>query len=158
MLQRQPFSWGPQMMIATVRHLAGAGLVTLLLAGCSSVERVRQMVYSPCHDTDVTLYFDTGSDALTADGKQIVEITAKRLRPCMVRDLKLVGLADPAGAPGVNVELSQRRANNVLDAFVRAGLQVPKYTLVASGQKGAISPQGVVEPVHRRVDVTLVVK
>ena len=138
--------------------LAGAVLVAVALAGCMSVQRVQQMVYSPCHNTDVTLYFDTGSDTLTDAGRQIVAITSKRLRACTVKDLKLVGLADPVGSAAANIELSQRRANNVLDAFVRAGTPVPKYTLVAGGDKGAVMPGGVIEPVRRRVDVTLVVK
>ena len=145
-------------MVRTKLWLSSAGLAALVLAGCAGVQRVQRMVYSPCHDTSVSLYFDTGSDALTDAGRQIVQITSKRLRPCMVQELKLVGLADPAGSPATNLELSQRRANTVLDAFVRAGTPVPKYTLVAGGDKGAVTPSGVVEPVRRRVDVTLVVK
>jgi len=74
-----------------------------------------------------------------------------------VRELSLVGLADPTGAPEANLALSQKRADNVLAAFVHAGLPVPKYTLVAAGDKGAVTPSGAVEPVRRQVDATVVV-
>ena len=74
-----------------------------------------------------------------------------------MRELSLVGLADPTGAPEANLALSQKRADNVLAAFVHAGLPVPKYTLVAAGDKGAVTPSGAVEPVRRQVDATVVV-
>jgi outer membrane protein OmpA-like peptidoglycan-associated protein len=149
------------MKLRTISRMAAVGLASgaaLGLAGCESMKRVQQAVYSPCHETSVTLYFDTASDNLTDAGKQIVSLTSKRLRSCQVQELRLVGLTDPAGTPAANVELSQRRANNVLDAFVRAGTPVPHYTLVASGALGAVTPTGAVEPLRRRVDVTVVVK
>ncbi len=127
------------------------------LAGCAEVQQRYAGLRSSCHDTSLTLYFDTGSDALTDAGSQLVAVTARRLRSCKVKELQLIGLADPAGSPANNLELSQRRADHVLDAFVRAGTPVPKYTLVARGDQGAVAANGVVEPLHRRVDVTLVV-
>ncbi len=123
------------------------------LAGCANV---RQAANSPCQDTTLTLYFETASETLTDAGQQIVTLTAKRLAGCRVRELKLVGLADPAGLAATNLTLSQHRADNVLTAFVKAGLPVPKYTLVAAGQKGAVTASGAIEPVRRQVDVTVV--
>ncbi len=57
----------------------------------------------------------------------------------------------------MNLTLSQHRADNVLGAFVKAGLPVPKYTLVAAGEKGAVTASGAVEPVRRQVEATVVV-
>jgi outer membrane protein OmpA-like peptidoglycan-associated protein len=105
----------------------------------------------------LTLYFETGSETLTDAGQQIVTLTARRLMGCRVRELKLVGLADPAGLAATNLTLSQHRADNVLEAFVKAGLPVPKFTLVAAGQKGSVTASGAIEPVRRQVDVTVVV-
>ncbi|HEX4096560.1 MAG TPA: OmpA family protein, partial [Caulobacteraceae bacterium] len=111
---------------------------------------------SPCHNTTVTLYFESGSETLTDAGRQIVSLTAHRLRGCPVKELSLLGLADPTGSPQINLTLSQHRADAVLSAFVRAGLPVPKYTLVAAGSKGAVDANGAVEPVRRQVDATVV--
>ena len=138
---------------------AAAGAAAMTLGGCASVSHVRDMAMSPCrHDTTVTLYFDTGQDAVTDIGQQIVAATAKRLRACTVKEIRLLGLADASGAAQTNLDLSKRRADNVLHAFVVAGLPVPKYTLVAAGDKGAVTAQGAAEPVRRRVDVVVSVQ
>ena len=148
---------GFQMRFARFGRMAAAGLVIAALAGCAEVQQKYASLRSPCHDESLALYFDSGSDALTDAGSQLVGVTAKRLRSCKVKELRLIGLADPVGTPANNLELSQRRADHVLDAFVRAGTPVPKYTLVARGDQGAVAANGAVEPLHRRVDVTLVV-
>jgi outer membrane protein OmpA-like peptidoglycan-associated protein len=136
--------------------LGAAAVAALSVAGCESVHKVQSAVYSPCHPTGLTLYFEPSSDQLTSDGLQIVKVTARRMRGCKVSELRLVGLADPAGTPQDNIELSRRRADHVLDAFVREGVPAPKYTLIARGDAGALGPGGVVQPVRRRVDVTVV--
>jgi len=147
------------MTARTFGIFAAAGAALLSLAGCASVSHVRDMAWSPCrHDTTVTLYFDTGQDAVTDIGQQIVAATAKRLRACTVKEIRLLGLADASGAPQTNLDLSKRRADNVLHAFVVAGLPVPKYTLVAAGDKGAVNAEGATEPVRRRVDVVVSVQ
>ena len=143
---------GPKLMQA-----AALGAAMLCLAACAGVRKVQRMVYSPCRNTTVTLYFETGSDTLTDDGRQIVTITAHRLQGCEVRELSLVGLADPTGSPAANLALSERRADHVLTAFVHAGLPVPKYRLVAAGENGAVAPNGAVQPVRRQVDATVVI-
>lgn len=128
------------------------------LAGCAQLHGGRVASNSPCRDTTVTLYFETGSEAITDAGKQVVGLTARRMRGCKVKELSLVGLADPTGSDQINLTLSQHRADKVLEAFVQAGLPVPKYTLVAAGSKGAVAASGAVEPVRRQVDATVVVE
>jgi len=140
-----------------IRTLGAIALTALALAGCAQVKKVSRVVTPGCQDANVTLYFETGSDTLTDAGRQIVSVTAKRLKSCKVKSLKLVGLADPAGSPAANVELSQRRADHVLEAFVREGVPAPKYELVAGGDEGAVKAGGVIDPVRRRVEVTVVV-
>ncbi len=130
-----------------------AAVACASLAGCETVHRT---VSSTCRDTKLTLYFESSSETLTDAGRQIVELTARRLRGCTVKELSLLGLADPTGLAATNLTLSQHRADNVLEAFVKAGLPVPKYTLVAAGDKGAVTAAGAVVPVRRQVDVTLV--
>ncbi len=137
----------------TAKRILLAVVASASLAGCQTVHRA---INSPCRDTKLTLYFESNSETLTDAGRQIVELTARRLRGCAVKNLDLVGLADPTGSPEINLTLSQHRANNVLEAFVRAGLPVPKYSLVAAGEKGAVTAGGAVVPLRRQVDVTVV--
>lgn len=142
------------MTVSRTRTLALIGAGALVLSGCAGVQRV---TLGPCHSTTVSLYFETASDIVTPIGQEIVSATAKRLKNCQVRDLTLLGLADASGSPAANLDLSKRRADNVLNSFVKAGLPIPKYTLVAAGDKGAVNAAGETEPVRRRVDVTVVV-
>jgi outer membrane protein OmpA-like peptidoglycan-associated protein len=145
-------------MGSTFKRVIFAAMACAALAGCQTVQNVQQrLASSPCHDTQVTFYFESNSETLTAAGDQIVSLTARRLQGCKVKELSLVGLADPTGSPEVNLTLSKHRADNVLEAFVRAGLPVPKYTLVASGDKGAVAASGAVVPVRRQVDATVVI-
>ena len=143
---------------ATFKRLAAAGLTALALAGCAQLRPHHGVVsQGGCQNESLTLYFDTGSDVLTDAGRQIVALTAGRLASCKVRELRLLGLADPTGSPAANLDLSRRRADRVLDAFVHNGVPVPKYTLVARGDQGAITPSGAIEPIRRQVDVTVIV-
>jgi len=141
--------------IATRLWLAAAACA--LLTGCAGLHRGEPLAASPCRNTTLTLYFESGSETLTDAGRQVVALTAGRMKGCAVRELQLVGLADPTGSAQTNLTLSQHRADNVLEAFVRDGLPVPKYTLVAAGSKGAVTAGGAVEPVRRQVEVTVVV-
>ena len=134
-----------------------AATAACALAGCESLHNAQRSINSPCRDTKLTLYFEPSSETLTDAGRQIVELTARRLRGCSVKELSLLGLADPTGSSAVNLTLSQHRADNVLESFVKAGLPVPKYTLVAAGDKGAVTAGGAVVPVRRQVDVTVVI-
>jgi outer membrane protein OmpA-like peptidoglycan-associated protein len=142
----------------SVRMVAVAAALAAL-AACNTMPKSHLSLgggaASSCQEQSLTLYFDTNSDALTDAGRQLVDITSRKLKSCKVRELRLIGLSDPAGAAQANLELSQRRADHVLNAFVRAGVPIPHYTLVARGDAGAVAPNGAVEPVRRRVDVTL---
>jgi outer membrane protein OmpA-like peptidoglycan-associated protein len=148
---------GGAMMTPGAKRVLLAISISAAVAGCATQHRLVASS-SPCRSTTVTLYFESGSETLTSEGLEIVSLTAHRLAGCKVRELQLVGLADPTGSPQINLTLSQHRADNVLSAFVHSGLPVPKYTLVAAGQKGAVTASGAVEPVRRQVDATVVIE
>jgi len=138
------------------------GLTVVALGGCAQMGAARSHVSNmfdkrPCENVDATFYFESGSADLSDPAKQIVAETAKQVGNCQVGELRLVGLADPAGAPAANIELSNRRAQAVLDAYVAQGVNIPSYHIVAAGERGAQGASGVVEPIRRRVEATLVV-
>ena len=66
-----------------------------------------------------------------------------------------MGLADAAGDPAANLELSKRRAASVADAIMKAGLPTATFELAAAGQAGSVTSTGEVAPVRRRADITL---
>jgi outer membrane protein OmpA-like peptidoglycan-associated protein len=72
-----------------------------------------------------------------------------------VEAVKVVGLADAAGDPAANLELSKQRAAAVASAIMKAGLPPAEIDLTAAGQAGSVTEGGQVAPVRRRADVTL---
>jgi outer membrane protein OmpA-like peptidoglycan-associated protein len=129
----------------------------IALAGCSSVARFPMRGFSPCKTTTVSIYFESDSSEVSPIAGQVVSATAKRLKGCPVKELRLLGLADPAGSPQANLELSQQRADHVFAAFINAGLPVTKYSITAAGANGSVTEEGAVEPVRRRVNVSVIV-
>lgn len=89
------------------------------------------------------LYFSTGSDELTAASlESLVKLPFGRYR--------VLGFADPRGAPARNLELSRKRAESVADWLRRNGYTAT--AVVACGAaKAAQDPQGFAQ--ERRVDV-----
>ena len=146
------------MINRTMLGVVCAALTAGALAGCASTNRYAVRTPPRCANTTVTLYFEANADDLSPTAQQVVEATAKQLKGCPVEELRLLGLADPAGAPQANLKLSQRRAEHVLAAFVKAGVPAPKYSLMAAGANGSVTPTGEVEPVRRRVDVSVVMQ
>lgn len=132
------------------------GLVAL--SACSTVRDARQrLVREPraCQDVTVPVYFEPNVAQLTPDGRRVIAAAARSARPCRVQGVSVMGLADAAGEPAANLELSKRRAAAVADAIMKAGLPEATFELAAAGQAGAVTSSGEVAPVRRRADITL---
>jgi outer membrane protein OmpA-like peptidoglycan-associated protein len=141
----------------------GAALAALAACACACAPvhgAMRQVGLGgpACADTTLTLYFDEGSDQLTAPGKRLIDTTARHLKRCAVARAVVVGLADAPGAPADNRVLSQRRAERVTEALAAAGLPAPTFELTAEGEAGAVTADGRLAPLRRRADVRLTVQ
>src|SRR5204862_5741606 len=79
-------------MTSAATRLAAIGLAGLLLTGCATAQKMMGAAPSPCQDTTVTLYFETGQDDVGDIGRQIIKATAQRLKSCPVDELLLLGL------------------------------------------------------------------
>ena len=129
-----------------------------LLGGCETVRAARdRIVRTPpaCQSESVPIYFETGAADLTREGRSALLAAASRTRGCMVKGVRVVGLADAAGDPNANLELSRRRADAVAAAIAAAGLPAATFDLAAAGQAGALTPDGRAAPLRRRADVTI---
>lgn len=127
------------------------------LAGCSTSRERSALVRSPprCADQTVAIYFEPWSAEITPEGRSVINAAAGSLRSCQVRAVEVLGLADAAGDPQANLQLSQRRALSVSSALASAGLPAAEFKLAAAGQQGAVTADGKTAPLRRRVDVTL---
>lgn len=137
-------------------------LAPLLLCACAGggVTSLRapafQRAEEPCKDTSFPIYFDRGSDQLTADAHALILTIGGRVKACTVRSAEVVGLAEAGGGSDrTDADLSRRRADSVARALSDAGLPIPKTEVTAEGASGATTPGGRAEPLRRRTEVIL---
>lgn len=109
-----------------------------------------------CTEHRFEIYFAEGQAQLTEPARELIDTTAAALKGCDIRRVQVLGLADATGAPEANLSLSQRRAATVAAAFADAGWPSPVFNLAAAGDRGAVSPTGVEEPLRRRTEVVVV--
>jgi len=131
--------------------------LTVGLGGCANVGMRRSLVRAEptCQDVTVPIYFEPNQADLTREGRRVIAMAAADARGCAVQAVRVLGLADAAGDPAANQELSQRRAASVTAALMQAKLPQAEFALAAAGEAGATNAAGQVQPVRRRADVVL---
>src|SRR5690349_2486044 len=117
--------------------------VTATLGGCATQSTREKLVRAPsdCVDQTVQVYFEAWSAELTREGQKVIDNAAATVRGCQLSSVEVLGLADSAGKPGPNLELSQRRAQVVTHALAAAGLPPAEFRIDAAGQSGATTPE-----------------
>lgn len=139
-------------------NLAALGLLVVGLSACATVKSRDRIVRAPsnCSDQTVQIYFQSYSAEVTREGRAVLNLTAKDSQArCRVTAVEVLGLADAAGAPGANLELSKKRAQAVTDALTAAGLPAAEFKLTAAGDSGAVNAKGDARLLRRRADVVL---
>ena len=134
---------------------AGAAFA-LVVAGCVSKGPTPLVAATPrCQDQSLEIYFEPDSAEVPPEGRAIVSQAATVAAGCRVDKVEVLGLADAAGAPEANLELSKRRAQSVTAALASAGLPAAEFALSALGQAGAVTPAGDAQPLRRKVSIVL---
>ena len=132
-------------------------MLALGLSACTTTVKTRdQIVRAPrCVDQTVQIYFEPDSAEVTKEGRAVLNLAANDSKACKVSSIDVLGLADAAGAPGANLELSKRRAQAVTEALTAAGLPAAEFKVAAAGSAEAINSKGDARPLRRRTDVVL---
>jgi len=139
--------------------LTSAG-ACLVLAACES-RPLRPAPAPPakaaavCSDFSFPIYFEKGSDQLTAPARAVVDASVQQVRGCRVSRIEVLGLADADGPKLRNLALSRRRADNVAHALAGDGLPTPVFDIEAIGEAGAKAADGKPEPLRRRTEVVI---
>jgi len=104
------------------------------------------------------IYFDTGSSAINARGRMIVNRVAYVIANGGPARVTVIGRTDRVGAAPDNRALSARRANAVRDALVAAGVPAAAIdtSWIGQGVQTAAAADEAVNPRNRAVDVTVV--
>jgi peptidoglycan-associated lipoprotein len=137
--------------------LSLAAAAAVALGGCANLQGGRaRLVKAPprCVDQSVQVYFAADQAELTPESRMVINQAASGLGACRVTRVEVMGLADAAGRPGANLELSKRRAQSVTSALEANGLPAADFVVSAAGQSGAATADGKT-PLRRRVDVIL---
>lgn len=133
-------------------------VLAVLGSGCSTLTSARDRIVKrevSCQDVTVDIYFEPDSSAVTKEGRAVLRAAADQAKGCKIDQVTVLGLADAAGAPAANLELSKQRAASVTQALAATGLPAAEFDLSAVGQAGSITAAGDNRPLRRRADVTL---
>lgn len=146
-------------LMTMVRGLGAAVLVVSVLgAGCTTMTSARDRIVTreaSCADVTAEIYFEPDSAEVTKEGRAVLRAAADQAKGCQVDKVLVMGLADAAGAPAANLELSRQRASSVTQALAASGLPAAELDLSAAGQAGSTTTGGDNRPLRRRADVTL---
>jgi outer membrane protein OmpA-like peptidoglycan-associated protein len=145
--------------IQAVQAITTAGVI-VALAGCADTQGPWRMWRKPvaaapatCADFQSTVYFQQDSAALVPEAREVLENARDQARGCVVKAVRVVGLADAVGATEANLILSRRRAETVSTALARHGFDKVDIDRTAMGDAGALAASGVAAPMRRRADI-----
>jgi outer membrane protein OmpA-like peptidoglycan-associated protein len=129
----------------------------LTLSACADMSpRVsRAAARATCADQTFPIYFEGGSDQLTAAARQELAYVAAQVKGCRLGEVEVLGLADADGPDARSLELSKRRAAVVAQALAASGLPAPVFDVEALGKLGSRTRSGVPAPLHRRTEVVI---
>ncbi len=145
-----------------MRRLTGLALISLTatLGACASGPTGRAAIERPaavCQPTSASLYFDQNSTQVTREAAAVLRGAAAQAKGCRIDGVRVLGLADAAGASADNLALSKARATAVTGALRKAGLPQAVFDVAAAGDAGAVNRQGEAAPLRRRVDIQIAI-
>ena len=87
-----------------------------------------------CHNTIVSVYFRTGSDAVETHDHEIISSFARLSEYMSDPLIEITGYADRNGDADANLELSQRRSTEVRNLLASHGVNNATITTIAYGE------------------------
>jgi OmpA-OmpF porin, OOP family len=103
--------------------------------------------------------FDPGSATLSAEAQPVVDDIAEILKRCPDVSVRVAGYTDSQGRDQMNLDLSQSRADAVLEALASRRIPVAAFTAIGFGEAGPIADNGTEagREANRRIEFTLIV-
>lgn len=132
-------------------------LATLSLAACASNTKDAPMdssVSQACMERSQAVFFSTGSANLDADANRELATVADFYRGCDLFRISVAGYADSVGNSQANLDLSDRRADAVLNDLLARGVTADRISIVPLGEATTFN-DGNPDAFERRVVVTL---
>lgn len=107
------------------------------------------------------VYFETGSDQLTANSTKQVENIVAILKAFPEANVKLGGYTDNTGSQQINLPLSDGRAKSVMQSISGAGVAATRLTAEGYGAQHPVCPANdsdMCKAQNRRVDIRITQK
>jgi len=101
------------------------------------------------------LYFEFGTENLTAESTQLIDVILQSIHERDSRDISVVGHTDRAGDYEYNLALSLTRAKSVRDLLVERGVAADFIQLSSHGEGNPLvsTADNIAEAKNRRVEV-----
>lgn len=111
----------------------------------------------PGQPATFSLYFDSGTNRLTAASKNLLPDILAAITARKSKDISVVGHTDRVGAEDLNFRLSRERADAIKSLLVKKGVESNLIHVDAHGESNPLvaTADEVAEPKNRRVDVTV---
>ena len=122
----------------------------------ASRERIQVAINAlPERPRKYTVFYLFDQVRLTAESKQDIEAIKHHVATFPAPEVIVTGHADRVGSMAYNDELSLRRANQVRDLLVNAGIDAQRIEIVARGEREPHipTPDNVSESRNRRVEI-----
>ncbi len=113
-----------------------------------------------CSERDFVIYFEDGQSELTEEARRIIDLQARDIRGCAIESVRIIGLSDQdEGNAESSRELSVRRAEVLAEYLAtRASWPRSRFELLATGARGAVTPEGLDVPVRNRARIIAVAR
>ena len=142
--------------------VVGAGVATLDRVGTLGELDVKDLFggalgAEPPAPVVVRLYFETGTDRLTAESQAELPKLLDLIRQRVVPGVEIAGHTDRVGAANVNDRLALQRAELVRSLVLELGVPPRLIRVDSFGERDPVVPtaDGVDEPRNRRVEITV---
>jgi outer membrane protein OmpA-like peptidoglycan-associated protein len=111
----------------------------------------------PPRPISFTLYFESGSDEITAQSKQEVKRILAEMARREAPDITVIGHTDLVGSDPTNDALSLQRAGRVKSMLIGMGVPAERILIAGRGRREPLIPtaDGVIEPRNRRVEISV---
>jgi outer membrane protein OmpA-like peptidoglycan-associated protein len=111
---------------------------------------------APAAPAPLVVYFDSGSTTIRKEDKAVLDHASRAYNEGKPIVMILTGTADRTGDAQVNLEISQRRAQAVLQGLLARGIPADRFQVLAKGETELPVPTnpGVAELQNRRVEIT----
>jgi peptidoglycan-associated lipoprotein len=103
------------------------------------------------------LYFDSGSDRLTAESRPIMPLILDEIRKHPAADVSISGYTDTVGGNELNERLSHKRSETIAALIVKSGVPTQEVSLAYFGKTDLAvdTPDNTPELLNRRVEITI---